>query len=88
MHPHFNVRLEYAMPLIEREPIRVVFKNEWAQLFTSFTPLWSMHEDRTVVFLADSAVNDITFYMDIDDYPLIYQTRLIARNEMFSITPY
>lgn len=88
MHPHFNERLEYAMPLIEREPIRVVFKNEWAQLFTSFTPLWSMHEDRTVVFLADSAVNDITFYMDIDDYPLIYQTRLIARNEMFSITPY
>ena len=87
LHPHWNERLEYALPLVEREPIRVRFKNEWAQLFTSFQPHWSMHEDRTVVFLADSYTNDVTFYFAVDDYPLIYQTDLIARNEMYSIEP-
>ena len=87
LHPHFNEKLEYAMPLVERIPIHVLFKNEWAQLFTSFTPLWSMHEDKTVIIMADSLVNDVTFYLAVDDYPLIYQTKLIARNEMFSITP-
>lgn len=46
-----------------------------------------MHEDKTVIIMADSLVNDVTFYLAVDDYPLIYQTKLIARNEMFSITP-
>ena len=53
-HPHFNERLEYATPLTERDPVHVLFENEWANLFASFNPWWSMHEDRTVVFLAES----------------------------------
>ena len=46
-----------------------------------------MHEDRTVVFLANSFANRVTFYMAIDDYPLIYKTDLIAENEMLSLHP-
>ena len=86
-HPHFNERLEYATPLWEREPVHVIFENEWATLFASYKPWWSMHEDRTVVFLAESFENDVTFYFAVDDYPLIYQTDLIAKNEMFSLAP-
>jgi len=86
-HPHFNERLEYATPLTERSPVHVQFENEWASLFASFRPRWSMHEDRTVVFLADSELNDVTFYFTVDDYPLIYQTDWIARNEMYSLRP-
>ena len=47
-----------------------------------------MHEDKTVVFLADSYINDVTFYFSVDDYPLIYQTPFIAKNEMYTIEPY
>ena len=78
-HPHFNERLEYATPLRERTPVRILFENEWAQVFASYSPWWSMHEARTVVFLAESYVNDVTFYFAVDDYPLIYMSEgLIA----------
>ena len=87
-HPHFNERLEYATPLWEREPVHVIFENEWATLFASYKPWWSMHEDRTVVFLAESFENDVTFYFELDDYPLIYKTDWIARNEMYALRPW
>ena len=86
-HPHFNERLMYATPLFEREPVDVLFEDEWANMFASFKPWWSMHEDRTMVLLADSHENDVTFYLALDDYPLIYMTDWIAQNEMFSLHP-
>ena len=86
-HPHYNEKLEYAEPLVDGEPLHVYFENEWESRFLSFQPWWSGHEDRTVVFLADSMKNDVTFYLAVDDYPLIYQTDWVARNEMFSVHP-
>ena len=86
-HPHFNERLMYATPLVERTPVHVYFASEWDSAFFSFKPYWSMHEDRTVVFLAESFQNDVTFYFTVDDYPLIYKTDFRSRNEMYSIHP-
>jgi len=47
-----------------------------------------MHEDRTIVFLADSFIGAVDFYFEVDDYPLIYDTDLVSRNEMYIITPW
>ena len=85
--PHYDEKLEYAQPVFERSPLHIFFKNEWENRFLSFQPWWAASEDRTVIFLCDSMINDVTFYLAVDDYPLIYMTEWVARNEMFSLHP-
>lgn len=52
-----------------------------------------MHENKTIVLLADSPIQTVTFYLALDDYPLVYlantedSNQWIDSNEMFSISP-
>ena len=50
-----------------------------------------MHENKTIVLLADSPIQTVTFYLALDDYPLVYlantedNNQWIDSNEMFSL---
>ena len=56
-------------------------------MFFSFRPWWSLHDQRALCLLADTPVNDVTFYLAKDDYPLVYMTDWLDYNEMFSLAP-
>lgn len=50
-----------------------------------------MHENKSIVMLADSTLQTVTFYLALDDYPLVYMTDVEGRdqwldtNEMFTL---
>jgi len=52
-----------------------------------------MHENKSIVMLADSPLQSVTFYLALDDYPLVYLTEIednnqwIDKDEMFSLKP-
>ena len=58
------------------------------EAFFSFQPWWSMHENRTIIMLADSPYQVVKFYVAMDDYPLIYDTYWLDKNEMFALQPW
>ena len=80
-----------ATPLTENISIFGNFDDEFGSAFYSFRPWWSMHENKTIVLLADSPIQTVTFYLALDDYPLVYlantedNNQWIDSNEMFSL---
>ena len=46
-----------------------------------------MHEQKTMVMLADSPMQSVDFYLALDDYPLVYMAEWASTNEMFAIKP-
>ena len=50
-------------------------------------PWWSEHEDRTVIFLANSVSQRVTFYIAPNEIPNIYKDVWLDQNEMFVIRP-
>ena len=38
--------------------------------------------------LADSPLKEVVFYVDLDDYPKVYQTDWLAKNGMFALQPW
>ena len=76
-----------AVPLIERYSVQGVFADEFGGAFYSFRPWWSMHENKSMILLADSHLQEVTFYLALDDYPLVYLTSWFDKNEMFALHP-
>ena len=52
-----------------------------------------MHENKSIIMLADSTLQTVSFYLALDDYPLVYMTEVEGRdqwidtNEMFTLKP-
>ena len=40
-----------------------------------------------MILLADSHLQEVTFYLAMDDYPLVYLTEWFDQNEMFALHP-
>lgn len=76
-----------AQPLSENISVFNRFTDEFGSAFYSYRPWWSMHENKSIIMLADSPEKSITFYSARDDYPLIYMTNWIDSNEMFALQP-
>jgi hypothetical protein len=74
-----------AIPLNESQPYFVQYLQEYQETFFSFTPWWSMAENRTLVFAADVIFNNIFFYSEPNDYPLYYNTALIDKDNVIAI---
>jgi hypothetical protein len=74
-----------AIPLNDSQPYFVQYLQEYQQTFFSFTPWWSMAENRTLVLAADVIFNDIFFYAAANDYPLYYDTALIDKDNVIAI---
>lgn len=47
-----------------------------------------MHENRSIILLADSPLQEVTFYLQVDDYPLVYNTDWVDYREMFALHPW
>ena len=86
-HPIWDQKLTSAEPLTEAISVYGEFKDPYGGKYYSFRPWWSMHEKKTIVMLADSPLQEVDFYLALDDYPLIYMTDWVDWNEMFSIKP-
>ena len=50
-------------------------------------PWWSEHEDRTVIFLAHSVRQKVTFYAAVDSIPTLYRDIWLDDNEMYAVQP-
>ena len=92
-HPVQNEKLTKSIPLNEAESVFGNFDDEFGNAFYSFRPWWSMHENKSIVMLADSPMQAVTFYLALDDYPLVYMADMADKNqwldsnEMFSLQP-
>ena len=92
-HPIQNEKLTKASPLTEAQSVYGDFEDEFGNAFYSYRPWWSMHENKSIVMLADSPLQSVTFYLALDDYPLVYLTdtednnQWIDKDEMFSLKP-
>ena len=92
-HPTQNEKLTKALPLFESVSAFGNFDDEFGSAFYSYRPWWSMHENKSIVMLADSPLQAVTFYLAMDDYPLVYLTdaeesnQWLDQNEMFSLKP-
>ena len=73
------------MPLREGDSVYGNFGDEFDDAFYSFRPWWSVHENKSIVLLADSPLKVVTFYLELDDYPLVYLADWIDKNEMFAL---
>lgn len=62
-HPIQNEKLVYAQPLAEKVSAFGSFANEFGDSFYSYRPWWSMHENRSIIMLADSPLQEVTFYL-------------------------
>lgn len=93
-HPVQNEKLTKASPLIEADSVFGDFDDEFGGAFYSYRPWWSMHENKSIVMLADSPLQAVTFYLALDDYPLVYMTdtpdenQWLDSNEMFALQPF
>ena len=76
------------MPIWEGDSEYGMFEDEFGSAFYSFRPWWSMHENKSIVLLADSPEKVVTFYLALDDYPLVYLTDWLDSNEMFALQPW
>jgi hypothetical protein len=45
-----------------------------SEYLLSFLPWWSQNENRTICFVADSMIDAVYFYADVDKYPLNFVT--------------
>ena len=52
--PIFDERLRTAVALDAGVSVSGTFNDEYEEAFFSFQPHWSMHENKTIVLLADS----------------------------------
>ena len=66
--------LANALALNESQPYFVEYLQEYQETFFSFTPWWSLSENRTLVLAADVIFNSVFFYAAADDYPLAYNS--------------
>ena len=87
-HPSHNEKLEMAFPLNENISMLHHVDNAYDEAFLSYRPWWSQHEQKSIVMLADSPLNDVVFYVDLDDYPMSYQTDWMAKQGMFALQPW
>ena len=63
-----------ATPLEDSVGIYNYMVNEQQESFYSFTPWWSGADNRTMIFFAAVIYNKVLFYMDVNDYPLWFQS--------------
>jgi len=87
-HPTQNEKLEKAFALTDQRSVFHKVENTKGEAFYSFRPWWSMHEQKTIVMLADSPQHEVVFYVDLDDYPKVYATDWLATNGMFALQPW
>ena len=79
-HPVQNEKLTKASPLTEARSVFGNFDDEFGTAFYSYRPWWSMHENKSIVMLADSPLQAVTFYLALDDYPLVYLADVADKN--------
>lgn len=54
--------LASAIPLNDSQPYFIQYLQEYQETFFSYSPWWSMSENRTIVLAADVIFNNIFFY--------------------------
>lgn len=86
-HPIRDERLLDALQLVDGVSVYNEFKSQYEYAFYAFSPWWSAHEQRTMVMLADSPLQEVDFYLSLDDFPMVYLTKWHDWNEMFALTP-
>ena len=53
--------------------------------FYSYKPWWSMQENRTIVFIADTIFNKVFFYAMWNNYPKHFLTSMHDVNDVIAI---
>lgn len=87
-HPIHDEKLTEATALDDNWSVYGKFADEFGEAFYSYRPWWSAHENKAMVMLADSPLQEVTFYLALDDYPLVYMTDWIDQDEMFVLQPW
>jgi hypothetical protein len=66
--------LKDAIPLVDKRPVTLAMIDIKSEYLLSFLPWWSRNENRTICFVADSMIDAVYFYADVDKYPLNFVT--------------
>lgn len=62
--------------------------NEQQESFYSYTPWWSGADNRTMVFFASVIFNKVLFYIDVNDYPMWFESGWSDWQDMAAIYPW